>query len=62
MLSETLATSAAALPQVPDESQFETAVGTAVKSLFAKAAGGAKISDADVKAALTKAEQEMASQ
>ncbi|WP_406144568.1 ABC transporter substrate-binding protein [Streptomyces sp. NBC_01012] len=62
VLRETLATSAAALPQVPDESQFETSVGTAVKSLFAKAAGGAAITTADVKAELTKAEQQMASQ
>ncbi|MFG2598036.1 ABC transporter substrate-binding protein [Streptomyces sp. NPDC048462] len=62
VLKNTLATSASALPQVPNESQFETAVGTAVKSLFAKAAGGASISTADVKAELTKAEQQMASQ
>ncbi|MEV0008669.1 sugar ABC transporter substrate-binding protein [Streptomyces sp. NPDC047973] len=62
VLRETLATSAAALPQVPDESQFETNVGNAVKALFAKAAGGAAISTADVKAELTKAEQQMASQ
>ncbi|THA59958.1 sugar ABC transporter substrate-binding protein [Streptomyces sp. A0958] len=62
VLKNTLATSAAALPQVTNESQFETAVGTAVKSLFAKAAGGAAITTADVKAELTKAEQQMASQ
>ncbi|ROQ68358.1 carbohydrate ABC transporter substrate-binding protein (CUT1 family) [Streptomyces sp. 840.1] len=62
VLKNTLATSASALPQVPNESQFETSVGTAVKSLFAKAAGGASISTADVKAELTKAEQQMASQ
>src|SRR5262249_21783730 len=40
VLKNTLATSAAALPQVADESQFETTVGTAVKGLFADAAAG----------------------
>ncbi|MFF0206070.1 sugar ABC transporter substrate-binding protein, partial [Streptomyces sp. NPDC005017] len=54
-----LATSAAALPQVADESQFETAVGTAVKELFADAAAGKKTTTATVKAALDKAQQQM---
>ncbi|MGW6398033.1 ABC transporter substrate-binding protein [Streptomyces sp. NPDC055134] len=62
VLRETLATSATALPQVSDESQFETSVGTAVKNLFAQAANGKKLSTADVKAELTKAQQQMASQ
>ncbi|MFF1360536.1 ABC transporter substrate-binding protein [Streptomyces sp. NPDC058297] len=62
VLRETLATSATALPQVPNESQFETSVGTAVKNLFAQAANGKKLSTADVKAELTKAQQQMASQ
>lgn len=35
VIRDTLANSAAALPQVPNESQFETVVGTAVKNLFA---------------------------
>ncbi|MFE1297837.1 ABC transporter substrate-binding protein [Streptomyces sp. NPDC058731] len=59
VLKNTLATSAAALPQVADESQFETAVGTAVKELFADAAAGRPVSTASVKAKLAKAQQQM---
>ncbi|MFI0960132.1 ABC transporter substrate-binding protein [Streptomyces sp. NPDC021080] len=59
VLKDTLAKSAAALPQVADESQFETAVGTAVKGLFADAAGGRAVTTASVKAALEKAQQQM---
>ncbi|MEU1126342.1 sugar ABC transporter substrate-binding protein [Streptomyces sp. NPDC005899] len=58
-LRETLATSAAALPQVPEESQFETVVGTAVKELFADAAAGRPVTTASVKAKLEKAQQQM---
>jgi multiple sugar transport system substrate-binding protein len=58
-LRETLATSAAALPQVPEESQFETAVGTAVKELFADAAAGRPVTTASVRAKLEKAQQQM---
>ncbi|MFE1884584.1 ABC transporter substrate-binding protein [Streptomyces diastatochromogenes] len=59
VLKQTLATSAAALPQVAAESQFETAVGTAVKELFADAAGGRAVTADSVKAALEKAQQQM---
>ncbi|MFD8429259.1 MULTISPECIES: ABC transporter substrate-binding protein [Streptomyces] len=59
VLRETLATSAAALPQVPDESQFETAVGTAVKELFADAANGREVTTESVKEKLAKAQQQM---
>ncbi|MCX5330144.1 sugar ABC transporter substrate-binding protein [Streptomyces sp. NBC_00140] len=59
VLKDTLAKSAAALPQVADESQFETAVGTAVKGLFADAAAGRAITTDSVKAALEKAQQQM---
>lgn len=59
VLKNTLATSAAALPQVADESQFETAVGTAVKDLFAEAAAGRAVTTASVKAELEKAQQQM---
>ena len=59
VLKNTLATSAAALPQVADESQFETAVGTAVKDLFADAAAGRAVTTASVKAELEKAQQQM---
>ncbi|MFF3427782.1 ABC transporter substrate-binding protein [Streptomyces sp. NPDC002602] len=60
VLRDTLGTSAAPLPQVPEESQFETAVGTAVKELFAEAAAGNPVTTESVKAKLTKAQQQMA--
>ncbi|WP_031107077.1 ABC transporter substrate-binding protein [Streptomyces sp. NRRL S-146] len=59
VLKDTLAKSAVALPQVADESQFETAVGTAIKSLFADAAAGRPVTTGSVKAALEKAQQQM---
>ncbi|GGL79622.1 sugar ABC transporter substrate-binding protein [Streptomyces fumigatiscleroticus] len=59
VLKDTLAKSAAALPQVTDESQFETAVGTAVKELFADAAAGRPVTAESVKAKLAKAQQQM---
>ncbi|MEZ7125784.1 ABC transporter substrate-binding protein [Nonomuraea sp. AD125B] len=59
VLRDTLATSAAPLPRVPEESQFETAVGTAVKELFADAAQGREITTELVKERLTKAQQQM---
>ncbi|MFF3905679.1 ABC transporter substrate-binding protein [Streptomyces sp. NPDC001848] len=59
VLKNTLATSAAALPQVADESQFETTVGTAVKELFADAAAGQAVTTDSVKAKLQKAQQQM---
>ncbi|MET9497987.1 sugar ABC transporter substrate-binding protein [Streptomyces sp. NPDC006552] len=59
VVKDTLAKSAAPLPQVADESQFETAVGTAVKELFADAAAGKPVTTESVKAALTKAQQSM---
>jgi multiple sugar transport system substrate-binding protein len=58
-LRQTLATSAAALPQVPEESQFETVVGTAVKELFADAAAGRPVTAETVRAKLEKAQQQM---
>ncbi|MFC8143158.1 ABC transporter substrate-binding protein [Streptomyces paradoxus] len=59
VLKDTLAKSAVALPQVADESQFETAVGTAIKGLFADAAAGRPVTTGTVKAALEKAQQQM---
>jgi multiple sugar transport system substrate-binding protein len=58
-LASVLSKSAAPLPQVPNESQFETTVGTAIKDLFADAAGGKSVTTADVKAALVKAQSQM---
>ncbi|WP_405420292.1 ABC transporter substrate-binding protein [Streptomyces erythrochromogenes] len=60
VLRDTLATSAAPLPQVPEESQFETTVGTAVKELFADAAAGRPVTAESVRAKLAKAQQQMA--
>ena len=59
MLQNVLSNSAAALPQAAKESQFETAVGTAVKNLFADAASGKPVSAATVKAQLSSAQQQM---
>ncbi|MCL7428088.1 ABC transporter substrate-binding protein [Streptomyces sp. YS415] len=59
VLRDTLATSASALPQVPEESQFETVVGTAVKELFADAAAGRAVTTESVRAKLEKAQQQM---
>ncbi|MFK4070219.1 ABC transporter substrate-binding protein [Streptomyces sp. NPDC029674] len=59
VLRDTLATSAAALPQVPEESQFETVVGTAVKELFADAAAGRAVTTESVRAKLEKAQRQM---
>ncbi|GAB1338820.1 sugar ABC transporter substrate-binding protein [Streptomyces sp. E-15] len=59
VLKSTLASSAAALPQVPSESQFETSVGTVVKELFADAAAGRAVTTGSVKAKLEKAQQQM---
>ncbi|MGW1411076.1 ABC transporter substrate-binding protein [Streptomyces sp. NPDC002403] len=59
VLRDTLRTSASALPQVPEESQFETVVGTAVKELFADAAAGRPVTTASVRAKLEKAQQQM---
>ena len=59
VLASVLSNSAAPLPQVPNESQFETLVGTAIKDLFADAAAGKPVTDETVKAALTKAQQQM---
>jgi len=57
--SNVLAKSAQPLPQVPNESLFETLVGTAVKNLLAAAAAGKPVTDETVKAELTKAQQQM---
>ncbi|MFD7734712.1 ABC transporter substrate-binding protein [Kitasatospora phosalacinea] len=58
-LAGVLQKSAAPLPQVPTESQFETLIGTAVKNLLASAAAGKPITEASVKDELSKAQQQM---
>jgi multiple sugar transport system substrate-binding protein len=54
-----LATTAAPLPAVPEEAQFETLVGTTMKDLFADAASGKPITDADIKAKLAADNQQV---
>ncbi|MFC6081776.1 ABC transporter substrate-binding protein [Sphaerisporangium aureirubrum] len=56
---EILAKTAAPLPQVPEESQFETLVGTAMNQLWADAAGGKPITEEYVKSKLTQANQQV---
>jgi multiple sugar transport system substrate-binding protein len=54
-----LATTAAPLPMVPKESQFETLIGGVLKDLFADAAAGRPITEERVKAKLSEAQQRM---
>jgi multiple sugar transport system substrate-binding protein len=54
-----LATTAAPLPAVPEESQFETLVGTAMKDLFADAASGKAVTADAIKAKLAAANQQV---
>ncbi|ETK37293.1 extracellular solute-binding protein [Microbispora sp. ATCC PTA-5024] len=54
-----LATTAAPLPQVAQESQFETLVGNAMNQMFADAASGKPITEDYVKGKLTEANQQM---
>ncbi|GAA4168053.1 sugar ABC transporter substrate-binding protein [Phytohabitans flavus] len=61
VLASVLATSAAPLPQVAEESKFETLVGTAMKELFADAASGKPITEDAVKEKLSNAQQQMGS-
>ncbi len=58
-LQKVLADSAAPLPQVADESQFETLVGTAMKELFADAANGKQITEDAVHQKLSQAQQQV---
>jgi len=59
VLRGALANSAAPLPQVADESQFEELIGTAMKDLFADAAAGKPITTETVRKRLSKAQQQM---
>jgi multiple sugar transport system substrate-binding protein len=56
---DVLATSAAPLPAVPEEAQFETLVGTAMKDLWAQIASGKPVSADDVRAKLSAANQQV---
>jgi multiple sugar transport system substrate-binding protein len=59
VLAGVLAQTAAPLPQVPKESQFETLVGTAMKELFADAASGKPVTEQEVREKLSQAQQQM---
>jgi multiple sugar transport system substrate-binding protein len=59
VFQETLANSAAPLPAVPEESQFETLVGAVVKNLFADAASGKPLTDDAIRSKLTAANQQV---
>lgn len=56
---EALAEHSAPMPLISKEGQMETLTGTAIKNLFAQAATGT-VTDADIKAALTDANNQMA--
>ncbi|RKN38938.1 ABC transporter substrate-binding protein [Streptomyces hoynatensis] len=59
VLRQTLADSAAPLPQVPAEDQFETLVGTAMADLFADAASGNEVTLDSVRQRLHEAQQQV---
>lgn len=59
MFINQLATRAQPLPQIPEEGNFETTVGDAVKKLVADAAQGKPAGDAQIRSALTAAQQKM---
>jgi multiple sugar transport system substrate-binding protein len=59
VLFQALNSTAAPLPQVSEESRFETLVGTATAELFADAAAGKPVTDATIKAKLSSAEGRM---
>ena len=58
-LAQVLGSTAAPLPQVATESQFETLVGTAMKDLFADAASGKAITDAAIHQKLADAQEQI---
>ncbi|KZB86101.1 ABC transporter substrate-binding protein [Amycolatopsis regifaucium] len=55
-----LANSAEPMPQVPQESQFETLIGTAMKTMFADVAAGKPVDDAKIRDQLNQADQQIA--
>ncbi|MCK2241518.1 MULTISPECIES: sugar ABC transporter substrate-binding protein [unclassified Crossiella] len=56
---EVLAGTAETMPMIPQEAQFETLVGTAVKDLLAKVAGGGTVAVADIRAELAAVDERM---
>lgn len=58
---DVLAHTSAPMPMIPNESQFETTVGNGMKDLIADAATGKQVTPADVKQALSEAQEKMES-
>ncbi|MDQ1717209.1 MAG: multiple sugar transport system substrate-binding protein [Pseudonocardiales bacterium] len=54
-----LGTSAAPLPAVASESQFETLIGTAIKNMLADVASGKNVSDSEISSQLKAAQQQI---
>ena len=61
VIKDVLGNSAAPLPQVPGESQFEKLVGAAMTTLFADAATGKTVTSAQIASALAAAQQQVTS-
>jgi multiple sugar transport system substrate-binding protein len=59
VFQQVLATTSQPLPMIPQEAQFETLVGNAVKALWADIAAGKTVGDSQIKDALTSANQQM---
>ena len=59
VIAETLASTAAPLPQVPQESQYETLVGNVMNDLFAKAAKGKSPTVAEIQDKLKTAQEQV---
>jgi multiple sugar transport system substrate-binding protein len=56
---DVLANTSAPMPMVTNESQFETTVGSALKDLVAQIVGGKPVTENDVQAALSAAQQKL---
>lgn len=54
-----LANTAAPMPAVPEESQYETLVGTAMKALFADIAGGKQVGETEIRSRLADATKQV---
>ncbi|MDA3627312.1 sugar ABC transporter substrate-binding protein [Saccharopolyspora oryzae] len=56
---EVLATGSETVPMIPNEAHFETTVGAAMRDLLAEIATGRRVGEAEVREALSDAEQKM---
>ncbi|PRX96797.1 extracellular solute-binding protein [Allonocardiopsis opalescens] len=59
VFQETLLEYSAPMPQVPEESQYETLIGTAMAELFAQIASGEEVTEADIEAQLSAANEQL---